>query len=188
MVIRRVCPRRLEDSGVNDAAKPSWFISETKREFSALLQTLIRLSFCALLIQEKRGFSKPGLVDSSCTTCTGTLARGQSQPYPRLKALVEPVPRGRLFCAGTGCGPSSLVGRSGASRGVMARSAVAPMVRVGVAGRCGRMTAVLPVLPVGFVRWQTLDNAVTGKHAIVDGEASADHERTHGGVLTRQLI
>lgn len=62
------------------------------------------------------------------------------------------------------------------------------MVRVGVAGRCGRMTAALPVLPVGLVRRQTLDNPIAGKHAIVDGEASADHERTHGGVLTRQLV
>lgn len=70
----------------------------------------------------------------------------------------------------------------------MARSAATSMVRVGVARRCGRMTAALPVLPVGFVRWQTLDNSVTGQHAVVDGKASADHEGTHGGVLTRQLV
>lgn len=70
----------------------------------------------------------------------------------------------------------------------MARSAATSMVRVGVARRCGRMTAALPVLPVGFVRRQTLDDPITGQHAVIDREASADHERTHGGILTRQLV
>lgn len=82
----------------------------------------------------------------------------------------------------------SLVRRSGASRRVMTRSAATSMVRVGVARCCGRMAAALPVLPVGFVRRQTLDDPITGQHAVVDRKASADHERTHGGILTRQLV
>lgn len=30
---------------------------------------------------------------------------------------------------------------------------------------------------------ETLDNAVAGQHASVDGEVAADHEGTHGGVF-----
>lgn len=132
-------------------------------------QTLIRLSHCALLIPPSNSFGsfikKKSLVSSiprCTTTCTGTLARGQSQPCPRQGpwwslTINHPPSPGRLTLLGlgvTGCGqPFSLVGRSGASRRVMARSAATSMVRVGVARRCGRMTAALPVLPVGFVCW-----------------------------------
>lgn len=71
----------------------------------------------------------------------------------------------------------------------MARSAAAAsVVRVRVARRRGSVTAALPMLPVGLVRRQTLDDPVAGQHAIVDGEAPAHHERTHGGVLPRQLV
>jgi hypothetical protein len=45
-----------------------------------------------------------------------------------------------------------------------------------------------PLLAVGLVYRKTLDNTVPSQHAAVDGEVSAHHECTHGGVLLGQHV
>lgn len=61
--------------------------------------------------------------------------------------------------------------------------------RVGVCGRRGRVAAAaLPVLAIGLVCRQPLDNAIAGQHATIDAEVPAHHEGTHGRVLACQLI
>lgn len=51
----------------------------------------------------------------------------------------------------------------------------------------GGAVATLPAA-AGIRGRQTLDNAVTGKHATVDGEVAANHEGTHGGIFLSQEI
>lgn len=41
----------------------------------------------------------------------------------------------------------------------------------------------LPVLAVGLVCREALDDPISGQHASIDGKVPADHERSHGRVL-----
>ncbi|KAK5626215.1 hypothetical protein RRF57_001930 [Xylaria bambusicola] len=42
--------------------------------------------------------------------------------------------------------------------------------------------------PAGIIGWETLDNAVTGKHASIDGKVPAHHKRSHGRVFLGQGV
>jgi hypothetical protein len=55
----------------------------------------------------------------------------------------------------------------------------------GVAG-AGMFLPPPPVLLV--VRWQALDDAISGKHTAVDAEVSAHHECSHGSILSSQVF
>lgn len=76
----------------------------------------------------------------------------------------------------------------------MSRSAAPPvtmtmrMRRVGVRRHRGRVATALPVLAIGFVCWQALDDAVAGQHATIHREVPADHEGAHRRVLACQLV
>jgi hypothetical protein len=62
-------------------------------------------------------------------------------------------------------------------------------------GRCPAADGVagarkfLPPPPVLLVvRWQALDDAISGKHTAVDVEVSAHHECSHGSILLSQVF
>lgn len=118
--------------------------------------------------------------DFSLAAQAAQAASWRSRTSP-LHPLDEPYSRRQI--------KHSVVRRCGTSRRVMARSPAAGMVRVRVARGSGRgMPAGLPVLAIGLVCGEALDDAIARQHAAVDAEVAAHHEGPHGGVLARQLI
>lgn len=106
----------------------------------------------------------------------------------RLNAVIQSNPMGLFRSLGEGIWSPILISAALQTSLQGSGRAAARVVAMSLATTMGRSMArrvvsrVRPVFAV-LVRWQSLDQAVPGKHSTVHRKVPADHERPHRGVF-----